>query len=85
MANIKIYKRHFLHFRFLPRYDLYDESNANTQRHTHTNTAMDMPLGIGEILHIFLKSKQEGKNICRHTVSIRVVHSESNKIPKVLP
>ena len=42
MANVKIYKRHFIHFQFLLRFDLRSRK-SQTERYTHTQTEPPKP------------------------------------------
>ena len=67
MANVEIYKRHFLHVRFSVKYDLC-ERLQHTDIHTHTHTYAH---AIGEILQICLKHNMT--TIDKMTVLLSIV------------
>ena len=53
MADVKIYKRRFYIFIFAK---VWLMRTILTQKHTQTDTEMDKPMAIGEILQICLKN-----------------------------
>ena len=54
MANVKIYKRRFYIFDF--RQGMTDMNDSNRQTCTPTDSEMDKPMAIGEIVQIFPKN-----------------------------